>query len=65
MRGVRRICLDCGQPFVLTRAAIRFFADRDLRLPRRCGRCWAARREPPQTTVYVSGPPGAGETRGR
>ena len=43
--GVQDTCKDCAGPFALTRAAVDFFEDRRLELPKRCVECRRKRRE--------------------
>jgi hypothetical protein len=39
-----RVCVDCGEAFVLTEGEIAFFARRGLMVPKRCEDCRAARK---------------------
>jgi CxxC-x17-CxxC domain-containing protein len=38
------VCIDCGEAFTFTVAEQRFYAERGLRQPVRCGSCRAERR---------------------
>jgi hypothetical protein len=38
------LCVDCGQAWELTASEADWFAQRDMRLPRRCKPCRHARR---------------------
>ncbi len=42
---VQDTCKQCGEPFSLTRAAVDFFGDRRLEIPKRCLECRRKRRE--------------------
>lgn len=41
---IAEACKDCGQLFSLTRAAVMFFTDKRLELPKRCLDCRRKRR---------------------
>jgi hypothetical protein len=38
-------CMDCGRDFTITEGEQRFFASRNLNLPRRCVNCRRLRKE--------------------
>lgn len=42
---IMRVCRTCGLAFVLTAAERRWFEDRALKVPCRCGPCRRARRD--------------------
>lgn len=41
----RRVCPECSEVFSLTAAEVRWFLDRGMQIPRRCGPCRATRRQ--------------------
>lgn len=46
-------CIGCGKSFALSGSARRFFAERDLSIPKRCPKCRAERRSGPRLEVYA------------
>lgn len=44
MNDLELICVDCGESFQFSGAEQRFYAERGIRQPVRCGRCRAERR---------------------
>ena len=44
MNDIELLCADCGEPFTFTIDEQRFYSERGIRQPTRCGVCRAARR---------------------
>jgi hypothetical protein len=57
-----RVCVDCGEAFLLTEGEIAFFVHRGLMVPKRCEGCRAARKR--QAGAADAGGR-SGEARGR
>lgn len=51
----RRVCVECGDDFIIWGHEREFFEKRQLQLPKRCKKCRASRRQEAQTESWRRG----------